>query len=335
MPAGQHLRDPRAHRFGPVGNQQILPRRGAHALERLGRGDDGAAHRHGFQHLVLDAPGDAERRHAGVGVGEVGPHVRHPPGHAHAGPARQPQHRRAGVGADDVELGRRVMPPEQRERLGREPADRVGIGPVVHVAGEHQMRPGCLERRLERLPGREAVEVHAVLHRMDAARGLRRQPDEAVAFLLRHEQRGVAAHRGPALVGQQRPAFPRPDRAHGEPRVTGVGGPLLRVDVLRVKDQAGTARAFGVGRHGDGVDVHDVHVPPGHAVPHPAMQARVPVVVEHQGPARAQGRERPELLPPPVDGEARNLRAPFAHRREVLHVAGFIDQAAEVDAERP
>jgi hypothetical protein len=101
----------------------------------------GRGHGHAFQDLVLDAPGDAQGRHHGGGMGQPGADVLHAAGHQDAIPASQGLDLRRGLAADDGEQDFRSRGAQGRQDLMGEPDHRVDIGPVIHGAGEgHHLR---------------------------------------------------------------------------------------------------------------------------------------------------------------------------------------------------
>ena len=76
MSAVKHVSD-HLNRFAYSACQQdIASRLRAHALKCFRRGDHRSRHRHRLQHLVLDAAGDAQRRHHDIGGGEIRPACR-------------------------------------------------------------------------------------------------------------------------------------------------------------------------------------------------------------------------------------------------------------------
>ena len=92
--------------------QQFQPGLGGDAFERLRRRQHDFAHRHRFQHLVLHAARDAQRRHRQGGAGQIGADIVHRAGDGHAGHAGQGLHARRRPAADDIKQQLRKLAPQ-------------------------------------------------------------------------------------------------------------------------------------------------------------------------------------------------------------------------------
>ena len=255
MSAVKHVSD-HLNRFAYSACQQdIASRLRAHALKCFRRGDHRSRHRHRLEQLVLDAAGDAQRRHHDIGGGEIRPGVGHAAGDLNAGQLGKRAHLAARRGADDPEPRGRHALAQHRQHLAREPLHRVDIRPVVHAAGEHQIGAFAGERRSKAVRRREVVEIDAVGDPARALDGLRCQRHEALPLVLRDEQAVIEVRGRTALEGEQRAPLARPDAARREACGCGVGGPLLGIDVHHVEDAPDAGGMHDVARHGGGEHV--------------------------------------------------------------------------------
>ena len=137
------------------------------------------------------------------------------------------------------------------------------------------------------------------------------------------------------LIRQQRPCLSRPDMPHRETGAQSVFAPLLRINVLHVehaRNSCSPAQVEHIRRHRCRKNIDEVDAFACQNVARPVTQTAIPVVVQHQRPARAQSCQRPNFLPPRVDREAGKACAEWLHHRVVQRVVGVIGQATKMHA---
>ena len=121
--------------------------------------------------------------------------------------ALQGAHLAVGVHADDVEPGARIMPPDLRQDLPREPYDSVHIRPIIHGPGENDRMLAAHERRLEPMRRGKILAVHAVLDCDDAIRAAGGSLREELRFFTRHEQASLGPCGNELLEGEEPSRF--------------------------------------------------------------------------------------------------------------------------------
>jgi len=301
------------------------------------RAHERARHRERFQHLVLDAARDAQRRDRDRRVREVRAHVRHAARDDHTVARGERLHRIGRVAADDRETHVRAPMAKRGQHLFGEPGHGLDVRPVVHRASECEHRAAGRVRARRRARGVEVLGVDAVLVVRDAVRALGRERLKEIGLGRRHEQGRVERRGHPALVGEQRARLPRVHPRARAARASRVLRPLVGVDVDEVGDahQARVARRVDVLRHRRAVHDDRVDALAGDRLVDPALHRRVAVVRQRQRLAARQPAQARDAAQPRIDRAQVRAGAQPLDLARVAQVVRVVDERAEEHAVAP